>query len=401
LSQLESAFQEAWPAMIASLVRRFGDLDVAEDAAGEAVAAAVAMWREGLPANPVGWLMTTATRKAIDRLRRETRGRALHTEAARLVPEEGEPMGAVGDDRLRLVFMACHPALAQEAQVALTLRLVGGLTTAEIARAFLVAEPTMAQRLTRAKRKIRDARIPFGVPARDDLAERVDGVLTVIYLVFNEGYLAGAGEEPIRADLTAEAIRLGRLLHELLPEDGEVTGLLALMLMTEARRTARLSSEGELVTLEEQDRTGWDRGLIAEGHALVRARIATGVAPGRYQLQAAINAVHTSAPEFRATDWGQIVQLYDQLLALDPSPVVVLNRAVAIAEVDGPDVALALVEQLPLEGYDAWHVTRAELLRRLGRSADAAAAYDAAIALTGNTAQQRHLRRRRSQLAGG
>jgi len=404
MSDLESAFQEAWPAMIASLVRRFGDLDVAEEAAGEAVAAAVAHWAgpgapDEPPANPVGWLMTTATRKAIDRVRREQQRRAKHTEALRLaVPDE--PIGAVGDDRLRLVLMACHPALAPEARVALTLRLVAGLTTAEIGRAFLVPETTMAQRLTRAKRKIRDARIPFRVPSREDLTVRVDGVLAVLYLVFNEGYLAGEGEDPIRTELTGEAIRLARLLSELLPDDGEVTGLLALMLLTDARREARLSADGELVMLDEQDRGGWDRALIAEGHALVRSRIATGVPPGRYQLQAAINAVHTAAPEFRATDWEQIVQLYGQLAALDPSPVVLLNQAVAIGEVDGPGVALALVDRLPLEGYHPWHATRAELLRRLGRSHEAAEAYDLAIAATGNPAQQRHLVRRRSQLAG-
>jgi RNA polymerase sigma-70 factor (ECF subfamily) len=404
MSELEAVFREAWPTLVSSLARRFGDLDVAEEAAGEAVAAAVETWPDrygpgGLPANPIGWLMTTAARKAIDRIRREQRRDAKQAEALRLsVPDHQEPIGPVGDDRLRLVFMACHPALAPEARVALTLRLVAGLTTAEIARGFLVPEATMAQRLTRAKRKIREARIPFRVPVREDLPERVDGVLAVLYLIFNEGYLSGEGDEPIRTDLTGEAIRLARLLHALLPEDGEVTGLLALMLITEARRAARLSSDGELVTLDEQDRGGWDHDLIAEGHALVRARIATGVAPGRYQLQAAISAVHCAAPEFRATDWVQIVQLYDQLAVLDPSPVVALNRAVAVGELDGPGVALSLVDRLPLQGYHAWHVTRAELLRRLGRSADAAAEYDAAIAATGNPAERRHLARRRASL---
>ena len=402
MTALESAFQEAWPAMIASLVRRFGDLDLAEEAAGEAVAAAVSSWGSGadVPPHPVGWLMTTATRKAIDRVRRESQRDAKHAEALRLlVPQEVS--GPVSDDQLRLIFMACHPALAPEARVALTLRMVAGLTTEEIARAFLVPETTLAQRLTRAKRKIRDARIPFRTPEREDLAGRLEAVLAVIYLVFNEGYLACSGEDPMRARLTAEAIRLARLLRELMPAEGEVAGLLALMLLTEARRAARLSADGELVMLDEQDRGGWDRGLIAEGHALVRERIATREAPGRYQLQAAIGAVHCAAPEFRATDWSQIVQLYGQLAALDPSPVVLLNRAVAIGEVDGPGVALALVDRLPLEGYHAWHATRAELLRRLGRSSDAANAYDAALAVTDNGAQQRYLRRRRASLVVG
>lgn len=402
MSRVEAVFREVWPGLVATLVRRFGDLDVAEEAAGEAIAAAVEHWATGgLPPNPGGWLTTTATRKALDRLRREAKREAKHQEAVMLAVPPA-PTGPVDDDTLRLMFVCCHPALAPEARVALTLRLVAGLSTAEIARAFLVPETTMAQRLTRAKRKVRDARIPFRTPAREDLAERIGGVLAVVYLVFNEGYLAGTGEDPIRADLTAEAIRLGRLLRDLLPDDGEVAGLLALMLLTEARRTARLSASGELVMLDEQDRGGWDRALIAEGQALVAERVAAsyrGEPPGRYQLQAAIGAVHTSAPEFRATDWSQIVQLYDRLLVVDPSPVVALNRAVAVAELDGPAVGLALVDGLPLTGYHAWHATRAELLRRLGRSADARAEYDAAIGATANAAQRRYLARRRGSLA--
>jgi RNA polymerase sigma-70 factor (ECF subfamily) len=287
--------------------------------------------------------------------------------------------------------------------------MVGGLTVPEIARAFLVQEATVGQRITRAKAKIKAARIPFRVPTLDDLPPRLDGVLAVLFLIFNEGYLAtGAETSPVRQDLTAEAIRLTRLVHELLPDHsrgGEATGLLALMLLTEARRPARVSVTGELVTLGEQDRGAWDRGLIEEGHRLVRQRIAAvaggGPAPGRYQLLAAINAVHTHARDARDTDWAQIVALYDRLVRIDPSPVVALNRAVAVAEVDGPDVALALVDRLPLEGYHAFHATRAELLRRLGRGEQARTAYDRAIALAGNTAESAYLTRRRGQLGAG
>jgi len=393
------AHRDEWARVVATLARRFGDLSVAEDAAAEAFATAVERWpHDGVPPNPGGWLTTTATRRAIDRLRREAQRDAKHEEALMLASPP-DPVGPVEDEVLRLMFVCCHPALAPDTRVALTLRMVGGLTVAEIARAFLVQETTMAQRLTRAKRKIRDARIPFRLPERDDLAERVDGVLAVLYLVFNEGYLAGSGDDPIRVDLTDEAIRLARLLRTLMPYDGEVAGLLALMLMTEARRTARVGADGELVTLDEQDRGGWDRALIAEGHALVLERIATREPPGRYQLQAAINAVHTSAPEFRATDWSQVLQLYDQLAVLDPGPVVALNRAVALAEIDGPEVALALVDRLPLEGYHAWHATRADLLRRIGLSAQARAAYTTAIELAGNPAERRYLTRRRGELA--
>lgn len=412
MSQLETVFRDAWPGLVATLARRFGDLDIAEEAAGEAIAVAVERWPldygpDGLPPNPAGWLTTTAARKALDRLRREAKRDAKHQEALMITPPpdpigDAARIGPVEDDTLRLMFVCAHPALAPEARVALTLRMVGGLTTAEIARAFLVPEPTMSQRLTRAKRKIRDARIPIRVPLREELAERLDGVLAVLYLVFNEGYLVGDGEDPIRADLTAEAIRLTRLLRSLMrdrPEEGEVIGLLALMLLTESRRASRVSEDGELVMLDEQDRSGWDRELVAEGQALVRASDVPGARPGRYLIQAAINAVHADAPEFRATDWDQIVRLYDLLVAVEPSPVVALNRAVAISEIDGPAVGLALVDALPLAGYQPWHATRAELLRRLGRSEDARAAYDEAIAATGNAAQRRYLVRRRSSLS--
>jgi RNA polymerase sigma-70 factor (ECF subfamily) len=310
-------------------------------------------------------------------------------------------VGAVDDERLRLIFTCSHPALAPEARVALTLRMVGGLTAPEIARAFLVQEATMRQRITRAKAKIKAARIPYRVPSADDLPGRVSGVLAVLFLVFNEGYLAsGPDTDPVRHDLTAEAIRLARLLRELMPEDGEVAGLLALMLLTEARRAARVSANGELVTLDEQDRGAWDAALIAEGHRLVLQRVATGRAPGRYQILAAINAVHTAARDARDTDWSQVVALYDQLIHLDPSPIVALNRAVAIAELDGPDAALAIVDRLQEElvDYHAYFAARADILRRLGRGVESRAAYDRAIALAGNTAETAYLTRRRDQL---
>lgn len=398
------AHRSEWARVVASLTRRFGDLDVAEEAAAEAFATAVERWpRDGVPPNPGAWLTTTAARKAIDRLRRESHRDEKHQEAALLYDEPPEPLGAIDDDRLRLVFTCCHPALSSDARVALTLRMVGGLTVPEIARAFLVQEAAMGQRITRAKAKIKAAHIPYRVPLAEDLPARLETVLTVLFLVFNEGYLAtGAGTDPVRADLTAEAIRLARLVHELMPEDGEVTGLLALMLLTEARRAARVSATGELITLDEQDRGAWDRALIDEGHALVRSRLAAvaagGPPPGRYQLLAAINAVHTDARDARDTDWSQVVALYDRLARLDPSPVVALNRAVAVAEVDGPDVALALIDRLPLDGYHAFHAARADLLRRLGRSGEARLAYDRAIALAGNSAEVAYLTRRRGQL---
>ena len=392
-----------WARVVAALARRFGDLDLAEEASAEAFATAVERWpADGVPPNPGAWLTTTAQRKAIDRIRREAKRAEKHREALMLSdPPEAEPSGAIDDDRLRLLFTCCHPALAMEARIALTLRMVGGLTVPEIARAFLVQETAMGRRITRAKAKIAVARIPYRVPDREDLPDRVAGVLTVLYLIFNEGYLASdPGKDVVRSDLTAEAIRLTRLVRDLLPADGEAVGLLALMLLTEARRTARVSASGELVTLDQQDRGAWDRELIAEGHALVRARLASGQPPGRYQILAAINAVHTDAQEARDTDWSQVVALYDLMVRLDPSPIVRLNRAIAVAELDGPQVALAEVDSLPLEGYHLYHATRAELLRRLGRSKESRAAYDQAIDLTGNTAETAHLIRRRDQLAG-
>jgi RNA polymerase sigma-70 factor, ECF subfamily len=393
--------------VVAALTRRFGDLDVAEEAAAEAFATAVERWpADGVPPNPGAWLTTVANRKAIDRIRRESKRDDKQRQAQMSYDDDDppEPLGAIEDERLRLLFTCCHPALAMEARVALTLRMVGGLTVPEIANAFLVQEATMGQRITRAKAKIKAARIPFRVPAAADLPARVSAVLAVLFLVFNEGYLATSPHtDPVRHELTAEAIRLGRLLRALLPEDGEVAGLLALMLLTEARRVARVSPGGELVTLEEQDRSTWDAGLIAEGHRLVRERLvaaAAGVAPGRYQILAAINAVHTSARDPRDTDWSQIVALYDQLVRLDPSPILALNRAIAVAELDGPDVALAAVDRLgdALAGYHPYHATRAVLLRRLGRDEDARAAYDDAIVLTGNSAEMAYLTRRRDEL---
>jgi RNA polymerase sigma-70 factor, ECF subfamily len=377
---------------VAVLVRVFGDIDVAEEAVQDAFAVALARWpANGVPPSPAGWIITTARNRAIDRLRRESSRDDRHAQAA-LLHARDEPVeeGPVRDERLRLIFTCCHPALATAAQVALTLRLLGGLTTPEIARAFLVPEPTMAQRLVRAKAKIRDANIPYRVPSEADLPERLRAVLAVVYLIFNEGYTG-------RSELAGEAVRLGRALAELMPDEPEVMGLLALMLLIESRRPTRTTPDGDLVLLADQDRSQWDGPLIAEGQAIVRACLRRNQ-PGPYQIQAAINAVHSDAPSAAATDWGQILQLYDQLLALMPTPVVRLNRAVAVAEVDGPETALALVDELDLPSYYLFHAIRADFLRRLGRDGEAAQAYDAAIAHSDSGAERAFLERRRREL---
>jgi RNA polymerase sigma-70 factor, ECF subfamily len=403
-SEIERVFRQEYGRAVAVLVRVFGDIDLAEEAVQDAFTAALERWpASGLPPSPSGWIITTARNRAIDRFRRESARDDRHAESARLFSSDvvmpvDIDVDPVSDDRLRLIFTCCHPALNRSAQVALTLRLLAGLTTVEIARAFLVPDATMAQRIVRAKGKIRDARIPYRVPEASELSDRVNAVLAVIYLLFNEGYTASSGDCLIREDLCAEAIRLGRLLAELMPDQPEVIGLLALMLLIESRRPARVGPRGELVRLADQDRARWNRALIEEGQRLVRTCLEWN-RPGPYQIQAAINAVHSDAASAARTDWRQILQLYNQLQAIDSGPVVALNRAVALAEVDGPHAALTIVDGLDLDRYYLFHAIRADLLRRLGRPSDAALAYEAAIALCENSAEREFLQSRRQSLA--
>jgi RNA polymerase sigma-70 factor, ECF subfamily len=397
LAAIDRTFREESGQVIATLIRLFGDIDLAEEAVQDAFVVATEKWPEtGLPPNPGGWIVTTARNRAIDRLRRESSREQRHAHAVELqIQSEPDPLeGPLTDDRLRLIFTCCHPALDAPSRVALTLRLLGGLQTPEIARAFLVPEATMAQRLVRAKRKIKAANIPYRVPADSDLPERLGPVLSVVYLIYNEGYTASSGDELVRADLAIEAVRLAGLLTDLMPDEPEATGLLALLLLTESRRAARVAPDGSMVLLADQDRSLWDRELIDKGQELVRACLRRNW-PGPFQLQAAIAAVHSDAAHAADTDWRQILTLYDMLMMQAPTSVVALNRAVAVAEVHGAAEALSVLDDMDLLRYHLYHATRAELLRRLGDVAAADDAYGEALALVSNDVERRFLEERR------